>query len=67
MPSSVIAQFSYDWKTMRLTVTFVSGRTYQYFDVPASAVAGLRFATSKGTFFNSRIRDHYDYKELKAA
>ncbi|MBV9348245.1 MAG: KTSC domain-containing protein [Pseudolabrys sp.] len=66
MPSTVIAQSSYDAKTARLTITFTTGRVYQYYGVPPSVAAGLRFATFKGQFFNTQIRDRYDFREVTA-
>jgi KTSC domain len=67
MPSIVIAEISYDRMRARLTVTFANGRTYEYIDVPAEVVASFQSAFSKGTFFNSYIRDRYDFKELMDA
>jgi lysyl-tRNA synthetase class 2 len=65
MPSSVIANFDYDPAHARLTVTFVTGRVYQYFAVPAAVAADFRAALSKGSFFNTHIRDRYPFRELK--
>lgn len=50
----------------RLTVTFVTGRIYEHVDVPSEVAASLRSAFSKGLFFNSYIRDHYDFREIAA-
>ena len=63
MPSSVIRSFDYDVTDQRLDVEFVSGRRYSYFAVPEDEVDAMRRVTSKGSFFNRRIRDHYDYVE----
>lgn len=67
MPSSVIAETHYDRQRERLTVTFVTGRVYEYVDVPAEVAASFQSAFSKGTFFNGYIRDRYDFRELAAA
>lgn len=67
MPSSVIAKFDYDPAHATLTVVFVSGRVYRYFAVPAEIAAEFRLATSKGTFFNARIRDRFPFREITAA
>lgn len=61
MPSTVIRQFDYDSAEHRLDVQFVSGRRYSYFGVPEKLVADMRKATSKGGFFNRRIRDRYPF------
>lgn len=67
MPSSVISGFDYDAEYATLTVVFVSGRIYRYFAVPAEIAAAFRKATSKGTFFNTRIRDRYPFREITTA
>jgi hypothetical protein len=65
MPSSVIRSYSYSAKTSELTITFVSGRRYVYTDVPQDVFDAFKAATSKGTFFNSEIRDAYTYGEVR--
>jgi KTSC domain len=67
MPSTVIANIEYDDQRERLTVTFVAGRIYEYVDVPIEVAASFRSAASKGTFFNSYIRDRYDFREMTLA
>ncbi|MGA9561629.1 MAG: KTSC domain-containing protein [Pseudolabrys sp.] len=64
MPSTAIAGIEYDKKAERLTVTFATGRVYQYVDVPAEVAASFQSAFSKSTFFNGYIRDRYDFREL---
>ncbi len=61
MPSSVIRSFSYDPVESRLDVEFVSGRRYSYLDVPAAEADAMQRVTSKGGFFNRRIRDRYRF------
>lgn len=67
MPSSVIADFAYDASQAQLTVTFVSGRVYRYFLVPADCIARFEAAQSKGGFFNKYIRDKYPCREVTRA
>lgn len=67
MPSTAIADFEYDLARKRLTVSFVTGRVYEYVDVPSEVAASFRSAFSKGTFFNSYIRDRYDFREITLA
>jgi hypothetical protein len=64
MPSSVISSFTYDPKARRLVVTFVTGRIYEYADVPAGVAANFRASFSKGVFFNAEIRDRYRSREI---
>lgn len=59
MPSSVISSFTYQPERRRLVVTFVTGRVYEYADVPLEVATNFRASFSKGVFFNSHIRDHY--------
>jgi lysyl-tRNA synthetase class 2 len=67
MPSSVIYSFTYDPQRRRLVVTFVTGRVYEYADVPPHIVSNLRASFSKGVFFNGHIRDRYPYREITPA
>jgi hypothetical protein len=67
MPSTAIANIEYDRTRERLTVTFVTGRIYEYVDVPSEVAASFQSAFSKGTFFNSYVRDRYDFRELSLA
>jgi hypothetical protein len=67
MPSTAIADIKYDRGRERLTVFFVSGRIYEYVDVPAEVAASFQSAFSKGTFFNSYVRDRYDFREIAPA
>ena len=67
MPSSVIASFNYDAAHARLTIVFQTGRVYEYYAVPAEVVDEFRRVTSKGSFFNARVRDRYPFREITAA
>lgn len=64
MPSSVIAKIDYEVQQARPTVVFTTGRVYQYFLVPADLAAAFQAALSKGTFFNTRIRDHFTFRDI---
>jgi hypothetical protein len=59
--SSAIARIAYNERGQKLFVTFRAG-TYTYFDVPREVYEALMAAASKGAFFNTRIRDRYDFK-----
>ena len=67
MPSNAVAEIRYDTARERLAVTFVTGRVYEYIDVPVEVAASFRSAFSKGTFFNTYIRDRYDFREITRA
>jgi len=45
----------------RLELQFVSGRRYQYHDVPEETWRDLRHVFSKGEFFNHYIRGQYSF------
>jgi hypothetical protein len=62
--STNLKSFKYDAKLKKLTVTFVSGFTYMYFNVPKSKVEALERAPSKGVYFAHNIRHNYTYKKL---
>ena len=64
MPSTVIRNYHYDPDARELTITFVSGRKYIYFDVPHEKFSAFVHAPSRGPFFNREIRDAYNYREV---
>jgi len=64
VPSNVVRRFVYDTNANELWVEFVTGRRYVYEEVPESVAEALRLAFSKGIYFNSRIRDHFKYREV---
>jgi hypothetical protein len=65
MPSTVIRSFHYDADRRRLIIHFQSGRRYVYRDVPPEIFLGMRNAHSRGSFFNSQVRDRYPYVPLQ--
>jgi lysyl-tRNA synthetase class 2 len=62
--SSLVQRAIYDPAKQTLAVTFSTGRTYLYFDVPADVYAELQTAESMGQYFNWRVRDQYEFREL---
>jgi KTSC domain-containing protein len=64
MPSTAITDIQYKPSSQRVVVTFITGRVYEYFDVPEHVASAFRSAISKRTYFNVYIRDRYDYREL---
>jgi hypothetical protein len=65
MPSSVIRRYSYDSNTQELLIEFTTSRLYVYSDVPETEVVRFSAPTSKGHYFNARIRDRYRFRELE--
>jgi len=62
--SSVMAFVKYDDDAGELDITFMSGKTYRYLNVPAEVYDGLLEAESKGEFFNENIKDDFVYCEV---
>jgi hypothetical protein len=63
----VIKSIDYEAALSRLTVTFTTGRIYDYFAVPANVAEAFRASNSKGAYFNAHIRDVYPCKERRLA
>jgi len=59
--SSNLQGYDYDEGSKVLTVYFHGGRGYQYKDVEPDVVRDLEGASSKGRFFNERIKGKYAY------
>lgn len=64
MPSSVIGFHRYDARKRTLLIVFTSGRRYVYAQVPPEIATAFDAADSKGAFFNTQIRDRFDYTEI---
>ncbi len=65
MPSSVVSSIKYDAPTATLRIFFVSGRIYDYEDVPEDVFTAMKSAFSKGTYFNDYIKNNYRFKKIK--
>ena len=65
MPSSVVADFSYDEKTSILRVTYVSGMVYDYKDVPEKVYHEMKAYQSKGSYLNYYIKGKYDFEKVE--
>jgi hypothetical protein len=63
--STAIRDVQYDDEARSLAITFVSGRTYIYEDVPPSVVAEFIVAESKGAYFNQNVRDQFEFRERR--
>jgi len=65
MPSSVVAAFKYNATRHILRITYVSGKIYDYKNVPESIYNEMKEAPSKGTFLNNVIKRNYAFKKVK--
>ena len=59
--STSIISVGYTATTQVLEVVFRRGRVYRYMSVPADVFAAFLAAPSKGRYFNSNVRDHYEH------
>lgn len=57
--STAIRFVEYRAQSQELDITFESGGTYTYFDVPDSLYKAFLSAPSKGQFFHKNIRDKF--------
>lgn len=63
--SSNLASVGYDPNTKTLEIEFkISGRVYQYRNVPEDVYQNLMQALSKGRHFNANIKDSYSYTRV---
>ncbi|MBO9660865.1 MAG: KTSC domain-containing protein [Chitinophagaceae bacterium] len=65
MPSSVIASIQYNEPKEILRIVFVSGSVYDYLKVPLELYKSMIAAKSKGTFLNTRIKEHYSFTKKR--
>jgi hypothetical protein len=64
--SSMMTFVKYDDDACELDITFTSGKTYRYREVPVEIYDGLLDAESKGEFFNDSIKDAFVYSEVRS-
>jgi hypothetical protein len=57
IPSSTIADAKYDEATKVLLVTFHSGATYAYKDVPPDTAQSFLASDSRGAFLHAQIKN----------
>lgn len=59
--SSAMESVGYDAPTRELHVQFVGGKLYVYLDVDEYVFQELLLADSKGSYFNRKIKPHYQF------
>jgi KTSC domain len=57
--SSTVRSVRYGHDARALDITFVSGKTYRYLNVPLEVYVDFIDAESKGEFFNDNIKDSF--------
>ncbi|WP_349255605.1 KTSC domain-containing protein [Paenibacillus sp.] len=65
--SSIIHSIGYDRSTETLYIQFLNGSLYEYRHVPVTEHEQLMKANSKGTYFNTHIRDlnRYPFNRIR--
>jgi lysyl-tRNA synthetase class 2 len=64
--SSMMTRIEYEEGTAELDLTFATGKTYRYFNVPLEIYVEFLDAESKGEFFNENIKDEFAYAEVRS-
>ncbi len=62
--SSQIVSIGYDDSRRELEIEFHSSGVYRYFEVPRQVYDDLMNADSKDRYFNSNIKDAYEFKKI---
>lgn len=62
--SSSILELNYDAEKQELIVDFCNGSRYLYSEVPQRIIQDLQEAPSLGAFFNSQVKNFYEYRKL---
>jgi hypothetical protein len=62
--SSNIARICYECDTQVMTVEFLKGGMYQYFDIPEHVFEQMKTASSKGQFLAQNIKGSYRYARV---
>lgn len=62
--SSRILKMSYIKSKRLLTITFNSGATYEYYDVPTEVIDGITQVDSLGKYFDKNIKGIYNYRRV---
>ncbi len=59
-----ISSFRYDSDQSLLTIRFVSGSVYTYFEVPQEIYDSFKSSRSKGIFYNQHIKGNFRYSRV---
>lgn len=62
--SSNIAGIAYEPNQMILTVWFLNGSIYNYYDVPTSVWTSFQNADSKGKYLAANIKGRFGYERV---
>jgi KTSC domain len=62
---STMRFIEYNHDALELEITFSSGKTYRYLNVPLEVYVALLDAGSKNEFFNDSIKDEFAHEEVR--
>lgn len=62
--SSTISRVGYDASSMTMTIEFMNGGIYEYYDIPQSLVQDLLAAPSPGQFLAQNVKGQYRYARV---
>lgn len=62
--SSQVTKVGYNEETKILTITFKTGKSYEYYDVPKDIFDSMLTAESIGKYLNQFVKPFYKYKAL---
>lgn len=63
--STAIESLSYNGHDAVMSVLFVTGQQYDYFNVPRSVAKNVLSADSQGKAFHKHIRGQYSYERCR--
>ena len=64
MPSTVIAEMSWEQDTGELTVVYTSGQAYKYKGVPENVYKELKASRVKGRYMRFFVKDKYAFEKI---
>lgn len=62
--SSQVSKVKYNTESKVLTVTFKTGKSYEYYEVSQFEWEGLLSAESVGKYLNSHIKPNHSFKAI---
>ncbi len=62
--SSTIKKMDYNEETKVLTITYMTNKKYEYYNVPAEVWESTASVDSIGRFVGSNIKGIYEYKQV---
>lgn len=64
MPSTVISDMIYNTAEGTLTISYMSGQTYMYKDVPEKVYKELKASRVKGRYLKFFVKDVYAFEKI---